>query len=72
MTVENSPLELAPYTLARLFAELGEKDKAFANLEKAFQTRQAPFLRLKVDPRLDALRDDPRYKDLLKRMNLPE
>ena len=61
-----------PYLIASIYTSLGDKDKAFAELEKAADDRDCYLLRLKVDPFLDPLRDDPRYKDLLKRMNLPE
>lgn len=51
---------------------LGEKDEAFRSLEKAIELR-APFvILLKVDPRFDSLRQDPRFKNLLHRMNLLE
>ena len=59
------------YFVAVTYAALGEKDSAFAELEKAYQARDWFLTRLKVDPFVDSLRDDPRFKDLLKRMNLP-
>jgi hypothetical protein len=52
-------------------AALGEKDKAFAELNKSYERRESLMLRLKVDPRLDPLRDDPRYQDLLRRVGFP-
>ena len=60
------------YRVALIYVALGERDKAFAELEKAFQQRDTQLTRLKVDPLSAPLRDDPRFKDLLKRMNLPE
>jgi len=60
------------YWIAAIYAALGDKDKAFAELEKAYQERDWFLPRLKVDPIFDSLRADPRFKDLLKRMNLPE
>ncbi|HKZ79701.1 MAG TPA: tetratricopeptide repeat protein [Pyrinomonadaceae bacterium] len=60
------------YWIAVVYAALGEKDAAFAELEKAYQARDFFFHRLKVDPFMDPLRDDPRYKEMLKRLNLPE
>jgi len=56
---------------AIVYGALGEKDKAFAALERGF-ARKEEMARMKVDPLFDDLRDDPRFRDLLKRMNLPE
>jgi len=49
------------------YAMLGEKDAAFAALNKAF-VRRAGVVDIYVDPRLDNLRSDPRYADLLRRI----
>jgi eukaryotic-like serine/threonine-protein kinase len=57
---------------ATIYAALGEKDKAFAELEKSFIARDWGIARLTVDYSIDSLRDDPRYKDLVRRMRLPE
>jgi TolB-like protein/Tfp pilus assembly protein PilF len=57
---------------ASIYAALGDKDKAFAELEKSFVDKDCFLPRIKLDPFMDSLRDDPRYKDLLKRMGLPE
>ena len=58
-----------PSQFARIYAYLGEKDEAFEWLEKAFEER-ADMRGLKVSPEFDPLRDDPRFQDLLLRMNL--
>lgn len=63
---------IASYFVATIYATLGDKDKAFSELEKAYQEHDWILSRVKVDPLIDSLRDDARYKDLLKRMNLPE
>ena len=53
------------------YAMLGQKDAAFAALERALAARQE-VTKLKVEPELDNLRSDPRYADLLRRMGLPQ
>jgi TolB-like protein len=60
------------YWLAAIYALLGDKDAAFAELEKSFAARDWFLQRLKTDPFMAPLRDDPRYKEMLKRLNLPE
>jgi len=59
-----------PYGIATVYAALGDKDQAFAQLEKAYAQRSFFMGFLKVDPELDSLRSDPRFQDLLRRMNL--
>jgi tetratricopeptide (TPR) repeat protein len=54
------------YWVAGPYAALGDKDKAFAELEKAYQSHDRWIYRIKVDPFLDPLRDDPRFADLVK------
>jgi serine/threonine-protein kinase len=60
------------YWIAATYAALGDKDAAFAELEKAYQARDWHLPRLKVDPFLDPLRDDLRFTDLIRRMNFPQ
>lgn len=57
---------------AAICSMLGEKDRAFELLEKAFAARDDRFLWIKVDPRFDGLRNDLRYAQLLERTNLPQ
>jgi hypothetical protein len=60
-----------PVTMAIIYMGLGEKDKAFQWLEKSYEERcSGPFDDVKVYPILDPLRSDPRFADLLRRMNL--
>src|ERR1022692_3823938 len=59
-----------PYGIASVYAALGDKDQAFAQLEKAWEQRSFFLDFLKVDPELDGLRSDPRFQNLLGRMNL--
>lgn len=56
--------------IAAVYAALGDKDEAFRILEKAVAERQL-IVALKVDPPLESLHSDPRWKVLLSRMNLP-
>ncbi|HVF48047.1 MAG TPA: hypothetical protein VNA17_10810 [Pyrinomonadaceae bacterium] len=58
--------------IASIYGALGEMDKAFAELEKAFENRDWDVHRLKVDPFMDPLRDDPRFAEMLGRLKLPE
>jgi len=58
--------------IAGVYAGLGEKDKAFEWLEKDFQSRNGELINIRWAIPYESLRDDPRYKDLLKRMGLPE
>ncbi len=61
-----------PRLLARIYVGLGDKDKAFEYLEKSYEDRsiETGFGTINVDPNFDSLRSDPRYTDLLRRMNL--
>jgi hypothetical protein len=59
------------YWLAISYIALGNKEAAFAELEKAYQAHDFFLQRLKVDPYMDPLRDDPRFIDLVKRLNFP-
>ncbi|MBK7392135.1 MAG: tetratricopeptide repeat protein [Chloracidobacterium sp.] len=61
-----------PTRIAVIYGALGEKDKAFAELEKAYEARDWDMHRLKISEDMRPLRDDPRFKALLKRLNLPE
>jgi hypothetical protein len=49
---------------------LGEKDKAFDLLERAYAERDVHLTSLKSDPRFDSIRSDHRYVDLLRRLGL--
>jgi TolB-like protein/DNA-binding winged helix-turn-helix (wHTH) protein/Tfp pilus assembly protein PilF len=58
------------FHIAIIYAGLGQKDQALVWLEKGYQERSTWMVWLKVDPRLDVLRSDPRFKDLLRRVGL--
>jgi hypothetical protein len=63
--------KLGTYEVALVCAGLGDKDQAIEWLEKAYQEHSVGVMFLKVDPTLDPLRSDPRFQDLLRRMNFP-
>ena len=58
--------------IAVIYAGLGDKDQAFASLNKAYELRDSGIVFMKVDPLFDPLRDDPRFQCLLRRIGLPE
>jgi tetratricopeptide (TPR) repeat protein len=61
---------VSPFDIAVAYAGLGDHDRAFAWLEKAYDERTRPMPSLKVNPRLDPLRSDPRFAVLIERMKL--
>ncbi len=61
-----------PIILSGIYVELGETDLAMATLEKAYEQHHFWLVYLKSDPRWEPLRDDPRFQDLVRRMNFPE
>ena len=61
---------VSPYTIATIYAGLGEKDQAFKWLEKAFEDRDIWLMNLKVDPVFASLRKDRRFESLLQRTGL--
>jgi eukaryotic-like serine/threonine-protein kinase len=69
--IELSKQKVGTYEVALVYAGLGDKDRAFEWLEKAYKVHDKGMCFLKVDPPLDPLRSDPRFQDLLRRMNFP-
>lgn len=62
----------SPYTLATIYAGLGENDKAFDLLDKSYSEKSLDFaIRLQSDLLLDSLHPDPRFQSLLRRIGLP-
>ena len=74
LTAENSALKEGnnSWVLAKAYIDLGEKDKAFGELNKAYENRLSSLCWLKVEPQLDPLRSDPRYQELLKRVGFSQ
>ena len=63
---------VSPEELAGFYAMLGDKESAFAQLEKAYAAHDLQLQVLKIDLRLDSLRSDPRFQDLVRRVVLPQ
>jgi tetratricopeptide (TPR) repeat protein len=62
---------VAPAHVARIYVALGDQTRALAWLEKSYQDRSLGEFDLLVDAGLDSLHSDPRFQDLLRRMNFP-
>lgn len=58
-----------PYRVAAIYLALGDRDRAITLVEKDYRQRSNWLNRLNVDPVMDPLRDDPRFKDLMRKMN---
>jgi len=63
---------VTPVVMVHVYIGLGDQDRAFAWLEKAYQERSNLMAFLKVEPIADPLRSDPRFDDLLRRLGLPQ
>ncbi|MCI0444929.1 hypothetical protein L0152_17190 [bacterium] len=62
---------VSPYHIAVVYAGLGEKDMTFEWLQKAYEDRNELVTFIKFAPEFDNLRSDPRYAELLRKLNLP-
>ncbi|HEY7641551.1 MAG TPA: winged helix-turn-helix domain-containing protein [Steroidobacteraceae bacterium] len=69
LSAAGSHTYIPPSHLALIEAALGERDQAFAHLDAAFAVHDARLALLKVDPKWNDLRSDPRFAALLRRMN---
>ena len=70
LTKQATQGNLDPVWIGLIHAALNDKESAFVWLEKAHHMRSETLLFLKVDPKYDNLRSDPRFSDLVKRLNL--
>ena len=62
---------VAAYFFAGIYVGLGENDRAIEYLERSYEEHSHWLIYLHIDPSMDALRDDPRFHDLLRRVGLP-
>jgi eukaryotic-like serine/threonine-protein kinase len=62
---------VAPHFFAGIYIGLGEYDRAIECLGKSFEEHSHWLIYLRIDPSMDALRSNPRFQDLEKRVGLP-
>ena len=63
---------MSPFFIATLYARLGNRDKALEWLQRGYEQRDYRMTLLSVAFEFDGFRDDPRFKELIRRMGLPE
>jgi len=63
---------VSPEALAALHVALGEREQAFALLERAYAVNDHQLIFLGVEPEFDPLLSDPRFMDLVGRVGLPQ
>ena len=61
---------VSPYSIAMIYNGLGERDETLAWLERGVEQRDPRMTFLKVEPKWNNLRDDPRFTDVLRRVGL--
>ena len=72
--LENPPeaTQVDPVEKAFVCATLGDLECALTSIEAAFEARSSALVFLRVAPVFDPLRDEPRFQDIVRRMNFPE
>jgi hypothetical protein len=63
--------ESCSYQYAGIYAQLGERGQALSALEHAYDIRDGGLISIKIDPRLDPLRGEPRFTAVVRKMNFP-
>jgi hypothetical protein len=63
---------VSQYVLSKLHLALSDREQALRLLQNAFEARDPRMIYIKVAPDLDPLRSEPRFQELLRRMNFPE
>ena len=67
---EQIKLGLLGHFKAQLHFRLGAVDQGFIYLEQAYEAREISMRFIKIDLEFDNIRNDPRYKEILRKMNL--
>jgi DNA-binding winged helix-turn-helix (wHTH) protein/TolB-like protein len=62
---------VSPYEMAVIYVGLGKQDRALKLIEKAYRERSLLALSVQFDPRLNKLREDPRFQDFMRRTGIP-
>ncbi len=70
--LETTKEYVSPAELAVLYVGLGEKEKALAALERAYTEHDLQMQHLATDPHYDALRSEPRFQELIRKVGLPQ
>jgi TolB-like protein len=68
----DSPLKERNWVKAKAYLGLGDKDKALAELEAAYENHESTLSWLKVEPQFDPLRSDPRFVELVRKIKFPD
>ena len=63
--------DAASTQFGEIYAQLGDKDRAFASLNRAYEIKDAGLSKMQTDPWLEPLRSDPRFAELRRKMNFP-
>jgi serine/threonine-protein kinase len=63
---------ISPVYIAAICGEMGDREQAFTWLEKAYADRSGTLILLNVNPMMDSLRADPKFRNLVQRLNLPQ
>jgi tetratricopeptide (TPR) repeat protein len=71
LTAQSKRMYVAPVYFARVHAGLGDTDRMFEWLEKAYEERDSWLTNMLIDPFLKPMRADPRFADLVRRVGMP-
>ena len=72
LTVRSRSEKGAPFLHGALCLALGKVDRAFELLDRAYETRDTWCLHMRTPPYFDTVSSDPRFQEILSRMNFPK